>query len=92
MAGDHSLVQRGEFAFDDMEVGAADSAGKDAEEDLALDGSGDGDVFDSQRAVCDGLRGGEDGGFHDEFILGFRARAAGLGWRRRKVGSSLRSE
>ena len=43
-----------------MEVGAADSAGEDAEEDVIGDECGVGDVFDSE-----GLVGGvEDGGFH----------------------------
>jgi hypothetical protein len=43
VAGDYLGMERGEFAFGDVEVGAADSAGEDAEEDLAWSGSGDGD-------------------------------------------------
>jgi hypothetical protein len=75
VAGDDLLVERGEFTFGDVEVSTADSARQDAEEDLVFGGSGDGDVFDLQRAVCDGLGSGEDCGFHDDIILGFRARA-----------------
>ncbi len=35
VAGDEAWVERGQVAFDDVEVGAADSAGEDAEEDVA---------------------------------------------------------
>ncbi len=49
----------GEVTFEDVEVGAADSAGEDAEEDVA-GSAGDGDVFERER----GGVGAEEGGFH----------------------------
>ncbi len=60
VAEDEGLVDEWEVAFEDVEVGAADSAGEDAEEDVAGGEGGCGDVFD-----LEGLVGGvEDGGFH----------------------------
>jgi hypothetical protein len=53
-------VDEREVALEDVEVGAADSAGEDAEEDVARGEGGSGDVFE-----LEGLVGGvEDGGFH----------------------------
>jgi len=46
MAGDDSRGERREFSFDNVEVGAADSAGEDAEEEVAGSGSRDRDVLD----------------------------------------------
>ena len=60
MAEGEGLVDEGEVAFEDVEVGAADSAGEDAEEDVVRGEGWAGDFFD-----LEGLVGGvEDGGFH----------------------------
>jgi hypothetical protein len=61
VAEDEGLLDEGEVAFEDVQVGAADSAGEDAEEDVARGEGGCGDVFE-----LEGLVGGvEDGGFHE---------------------------
>jgi hypothetical protein len=60
VAEDEGMVDEGDVAFVDVEVGAADSAGEDAEEGAAFGDGGDGDVFDVERLVG-GLK---DGGFH----------------------------
>ncbi len=60
MAEDQRFLDERQVAFEDVKVGAADSAGEDAEEGVALGDGGDGDVFDLER-----LFGGvEDGCFH----------------------------
>ena len=48
MARDEGVAEGGEVAFEDMEVGAADSAGEDAEEGMVGREGGAGDVFDLQ--------------------------------------------
>jgi hypothetical protein len=53
-------MDEGEVAFVDVEVGAADSAGEDAEEDVAFGEAGAREVFDLEGLV----NGVEDGGFH----------------------------
>ena len=60
VAEDEGIVDEGEIAFEDVEVGAADSAGEDAEEDLIAGGGGAGNVFDLEGLI----RGVKDGGFH----------------------------
>ena len=60
VAEDEWLLNEREIAFEDVEVGAADSAGEDTEEELAFGQDGEGNVFDLK-----GLIGGvEDGCFH----------------------------
>jgi hypothetical protein len=60
VAEDEGLVDEGEISFEDVEVGAADSADKNSKEDVIRDEGGFGDVFESE-----GLVGGvEDGCFH----------------------------
>jgi len=60
VAEGEGLVDEGKVAFEDVEVGAADSAGEDAEEDVVRGEGWAGDFFD-----LEGLIGGvEDGGFH----------------------------
>jgi len=68
VAGDDSRVERREFAFHDVEVGAADSAGEDAEQDVAGVGRGRGNIFDSKRMIRDWLRRNEDYGFHERLL------------------------
>ena len=41
-----------EIAFEDVEVGAADSAGEDAEEDVVGQESGAGDFLYLERLIC----------------------------------------
>jgi hypothetical protein len=43
---DEGLVDEGEIAFEDVEIGAADSAGEDAEEEMVVGEDGAGNVFD----------------------------------------------
>jgi hypothetical protein len=45
VAEDEGLVDEWQVAFEDVEVGAADSAGEDAEQDVARGGGGFGDVL-----------------------------------------------
>lgn len=49
VAGDDARVHLGEFAFNDVQIGAADTAGKNLQENVAGLRIGSGDVFDSQR-------------------------------------------
>jgi hypothetical protein len=60
VAEDERLMDEGKVAFEDVEVGAADSAGEDAEEDVIGCEGGAGDFFDRERLV--GFV--EDGCFH----------------------------
>jgi hypothetical protein len=64
VAGNDGGRERREIALDDVEVGAADSAGQDAEEDVAGEDGGRGDVFDAEEAAGSGEVGMEDGGLH----------------------------
>ena len=64
MAGNDSRIARWEFAFDDMQVCAADSAGEYFEENVAWFRFGRGDVFDFQWGLGDWRGSGEDCGFH----------------------------
>jgi hypothetical protein len=64
MAEDERPVEEAEVALGDVEVGAADSAGKHAEEDMALGEDGDGDFFQLKRLV-DGV---EDGCSHRDHL------------------------
>jgi hypothetical protein len=61
--GDGS-VQRRQFSGGDVQVGAADAAGFDAEQDFAGAWLGNGQVLHRQRARGDGSRLMEDGGAH----------------------------
>jgi hypothetical protein len=60
MAEDERPVDEGEIAFEDMEIGAADAAGEDTEEEMAFGHNGAGSVFDLKRLIG----GVEDGCFH----------------------------
>jgi len=55
---------RWKLAFEDVEVGAADAAGKDAEADLAWAGDGGGEVAEGQRGRFDGCGIVQDHGVH----------------------------
>jgi hypothetical protein len=59
-----------------VEVGTADSAGKDAQEEMAGGEGGARNVFDAEG----GLAGAEDGGFHGGLAWGHGGFDAGLGW------------
>jgi hypothetical protein len=60
VAEDEGLMNEGKVAFEDVEVGAADSAGEDAEEDVVDGEGGRGNFFDRERLVG----GMKDGCFH----------------------------
>ena len=60
-------------------VGAADSAGKDAEEDVAGEDGGCGDVFNAEEAAGSGEVGMEDGGSHGVRLMR-RRRERQMGW------------
>ena len=60
MAENQRFLDEGKVAFVDVEVGAADSAGEDAEKGVARDDGRDGNVFDLERLVG----GVEDSSFH----------------------------
>ena len=63
VAEGEGLMDEGKVAFEDVEVGAADSAGEDAKEDVIGGEGGAGDFFD-----LEGMVGGvEEGGFHGRF-------------------------
>src|SRR5205823_2531836 len=64
VARDDSWVAGREFAFDDVGVGAADSAGEYFEENVAWFRFGGGNVFDFQWGLGDWSGSGEDCGFH----------------------------
>jgi hypothetical protein len=64
VAGDEGVMDEGEIAFVDVEIGAADSAGEEAEEERVFGAGGAGDFFDLKGLV----RGVEDGGFHAGFL------------------------
>ena len=59
VAGRDSVAQRRQLAGGDVEVGAADAAGFDFEEDLAGSGLGDGQIFEDRAGA---RRWGRDGG------------------------------
>ena len=61
VAEDEGLVDEGEVAFEDVEVGAADSAGEDAEEDVAW---GEGGAWGRLRFGAADFGVVEDGCFH----------------------------
>jgi hypothetical protein len=60
VADDEGVTKRRQISLEDVEVGAADSAGEDLEEDVARRGCGARHVFDGE---C-GCVGAEEGGFH----------------------------
>ena len=60
MSEDERVAERRQVALEDVQVGAADSAGEDAEEDVAGSEGWSRDVFDGER----GGVGAEEGGFH----------------------------
>ncbi len=65
MAGYERLLARRQFAIDDVKIGAADSAGADAEQNFAAGDLRLGQVFDLKMMFgCS-----EDGGFHGEDLL-----------------------
>ena len=67
VAEDEVVAEGREVAFVDVEVGAADSAGEDAKDDVAGREFGARDVFDGEGGAC-GSRV-EDGGFHGSWGL-----------------------
>ncbi len=64
MTGRDGVAQGLELAGGDVQVGAADAAGFDFEEDLAGAWFGDGQVLDGERVGGDGSGMVQDGGAH----------------------------
>jgi hypothetical protein len=60
VTGDEGVAHDGKVVLEDVQVGPADSAGKDAEEGVAGSDGGTRDIFDGER-LCGGA---EDSGFH----------------------------
>ena len=71
VAGDDGGCERWEIALDDVEVGAADSAGEDAEQDVVGEQGGRGDFFDAEEVAGSGEGGVEDGGLHGVRLTGW---------------------
>jgi hypothetical protein len=51
MAGDEGLVEEREVAFEDVEIGAAYSAGEDAENEMAVGKDGNRNDFELKRGL-----------------------------------------
>ena len=64
MAGNDARVQGRKVALDDVEIGAADAAGDDLEQNFAGLRIGMGDFFDGKPGAGGGLCGVEDGCAH----------------------------
>jgi hypothetical protein len=64
VSGDDGGLKGEQIALDDVEIGAADSTGKHAEEDVVGEQGGRGDFFDAEEVAGSGERGVEDGGLH----------------------------
>ena len=64
VAGDDAVMLRFEVTLDDIEIGAADAADADLEQDLIGRGCGLRDVLDGEGVRGDFPRRVEDGGFH----------------------------
>ncbi len=65
VAGDDSRMERGKFAFDDMEISTADTACENFQENVAGLRVRSGDVFDFQGQLGDWSRRGENCGLHE---------------------------
>jgi hypothetical protein len=65
VAGNERLMNEGEIALEDVEIGATDSASEDAEEEMVFGEGGAGDFFDLKRLV----RGVENCGFHGNSLF-----------------------
>lgn len=70
VAGDYGLLERRKVALDDVEVGAADSAGEDSQQDVAGANGGRGEIFEAEELAGSGEGRVEDGGLHDSQISG----------------------
>jgi len=66
VAGDEGLMHEAEVALEDVEVGAADTAGEDAEHDLSVGEHGHWGVFDLEDWFDGRLRSVQDGSFHGD--------------------------
>jgi hypothetical protein len=65
VAGNHLRMLWRKFALDNVEIGATDTTGTDAEKHVAGFKDGLGDLGDLQRMLGNWARRGEDGSFHD---------------------------
>lgn len=66
VAGNDGEAAGGEFPFDNVKVGSADTAVIDVDEDIVRPGFGDGDVGEDERGGFDGSRLGEKHGSHGD--------------------------
>jgi hypothetical protein len=64
VTGDHRGLLRGQFPFDDMEIGATDTAIGNADENLAAGGLRSGNVRKHERIGFNRSRRFEEAGFH----------------------------
>ena len=64
VAGDNARIARRQFAFYDVQIGAADAASEDPQQDVCWPRRWSWDVFDLQRRLRDRRRCGEDSGLH----------------------------
>jgi hypothetical protein len=64
MARDERLTQRRQLSFDDVQVGAADAAGADPQQNFIAARLGPRHLTDAQRLMREVLRRDEQGGFH----------------------------
>jgi hypothetical protein len=64
VARNHVLVERRKFAFRDVQISAANSAGTHAQQNLSGSGVWFVDVGDTQRVLRDIFRRGKERGFH----------------------------
>src|SRR5882724_1830901 len=64
MTGDHRGFLRGQFSFDDVEVGATDAAVGNADQDFAAGGLRSGNVRKQERIGFNRSRRFEEAGFH----------------------------
>ena len=64
MTRDHRGLLRGQFPFDDMEIGATDAAVRNADQNFAACGLRNGIVLEYQRVGLDMGRRMEDTGLH----------------------------
>jgi hypothetical protein len=64
VSGDETWIARREFTFYDVQIGAADAACENPEQNVAGLGLWSWDVFDLQRESRDRVRSGEDSGLH----------------------------
>ena len=64
VAGDNARIARRQFAFYDVQIGAADAASENSHQNVSWPRRWSRDVFNLQRKLRDRRRCGEDSGLH----------------------------